>query len=266
MLENPNYLAHYYAAAFQEPGVAAAYHHRGTYPRATFAILNELIVDAPRAVLDVGCGADDVARNMVELADRVDAVDFSQAMIEVGKTLLGGDHPNLRWIYSRAEDAPLQLPYALITGGQSLHWMDWNVVLPRFARSLTPNGYVAIVNMEGSPRPWGNEIGALIKRYSTNQEYVPFDMLPAWEQHGLWTPVGSQRTAPEPFEQSVDDYIESFHGMSSLARERMGPERAAAFDAEVRDLVTPYARDGKLVSEVSGSVEWGKPGYGDRAP
>jgi len=259
MLEKPKYLGHYYAAAFQEPGVAAAYHHRGAYPHATFAILNELIVDEPRIVLDVGCGTGDVTRHLVDLVERVDAVDFSQAMIDIGKTLPGGDRSNIRWIHSRAEDAFLEPPYALITGGQSLHWMDWNVVLPRFARSLTPNGYLAIINTEVSPRPWDSAIGALIKRYSTNQDYVPFDMLPAWDQHGLWKQVGNQRTTPEPFEQSVDSYIESFHAMSSLARERMSPERSAAFDAEVRDLVTPCACGGKLVSEVSGIVEWGKP-------
>lgn len=49
MLENPNYLAHYYAAAFQELGVAAAYHHRGTYPRATFLReARHVLLSAPR--------------------------------------------------------------------------------------------------------------------------------------------------------------------------------------------------------------------------
>jgi hypothetical protein len=44
------------AGRFQDQSVVDRYHLRPTYPPETFTILGELIVDEPRAVLDVGCG------------------------------------------------------------------------------------------------------------------------------------------------------------------------------------------------------------------
>lgn len=41
---------------------------------------------------------------------------------------------------------PLGPPYGLVTAGSSLHWMDWEVVLPRIGRLLSPEGCLAIVN------------------------------------------------------------------------------------------------------------------------
>ena len=38
-------------------------------------------------------------------------------MIRAGKSLLNGNHPNLRWIHGRVEEAPLRPPYDMITAG-----------------------------------------------------------------------------------------------------------------------------------------------------
>src|SRR5262245_54621230 len=76
-----------HAAAFQNAGVVALYHHRPDYPPQTFAKLSELMVDHPRRVLDVGCGTGMLARRLARIADHVDAIDISPAMIERGKQL-----------------------------------------------------------------------------------------------------------------------------------------------------------------------------------
>jgi hypothetical protein len=62
------------------------------------------------------------------------------------------------------------------------------------------------------------------------------------------------------FTRTVDEYIEALHATAGLARERMGPENAAAFDGEVRAIVAPYAADGVLRLEASAHVVWGSPG------
>src|SRR5215468_8532737 len=100
MLPKPPTWSGEYGAWFKDPGVVAAYHRRPPYPAEVFELLAALAVDDPRAVLDVGAGTGDVARRLAPLVARVDAVDFSPGMIEKGKTLPGGDHPNLRWIHS----------------------------------------------------------------------------------------------------------------------------------------------------------------------
>jgi SAM-dependent methyltransferase len=142
-----------------------------------FDVLVGLIAAEPRAVLDLGCGTGNVARPLAPLVDRVDAVDISAAMVEQGKRLPGGGHPGLHWIVGRAEDAPLRPPYALVTAGESLHWMDWDVVLPRMHDALTPGGSLAIVVVSMSSwagdGAWGQEVVELIKRYNTAREWTP---------------------------------------------------------------------------------------------
>lgn len=259
MLEKPSYLGLEYASAFGEQSVVAAYTHRPPYPDEVFDVLQSLMVDAPAHVLDVGCGRGDIARRLVERVDRIDAVDMSAAMIATGRRLPNGDHPQLRWIVGRAEDVPLDPPYALIVAGQSLHWMDWYTVLPRFAAMLTPRGFLAVVTEHSRDVPWRDELDRLIKHYSTNQHYQPFDMLVEFERYGLFEQHGVHMTAPVPLTQSIDEYIESFHGMSSLSRDRMGAAQASEFDAAVRAIVTPYAPDGTITRDVIGDVAWGKP-------
>ena len=90
MTAKPNALRPEIAARFQDDGVVEAYAYREPYPPEVFDILAELIVDTPRAVLDIGCGRGEVARPLLSLADRVDAVDWSEAMLAKGKTLPGG--------------------------------------------------------------------------------------------------------------------------------------------------------------------------------
>src|SRR5581483_9207425 len=144
----------HHAGRFQDQSVVDRYHLRPAYPPETFTILNELIVDKPRAVLDVGCGTGNVARPLTEYVEHIDAVDLSLPMLERARTLPGGDSPKVRWLHGRAEDVELEPPYALVTAGESVHWMEWGVVLPRFARLLTPRGMLAIIHFVDQPVPW----------------------------------------------------------------------------------------------------------------
>ena len=119
MQPKPENFSTYYAEAFKDQHVVAAYRYRPPYPQEVFTILTSFILDTPRTVLDVGSGSGNIARPLVE---RVDAVDFSPGMIEQGKQLPNGNHPQLHWIYGKVEEVPLAPPYALITAGSSIHW------------------------------------------------------------------------------------------------------------------------------------------------
>lgn len=259
MIPKPKHLGPEYAAQFQDRSVVIAYEHRPPYPVEVFDILIGLITDGPRAVLDVGCGTGKLARKLVERVDRVDAVDWSQAMIEMGKQLPGGDHPKLAWIHGRAEDASLHPPYALIVAGASLHWMDWYIVLPRFRKMLTSHGYLAITGDGWLPSPWDAEVQQIIPHYSTNQDYQPYNLVEELTWRGLFETVGAQETAPVRFIQSIDSYIESFHARNGFSRERMSREAAAAFDAAIKEVVLPFAEDGQIELQLVSTVAWGKP-------
>lgn len=219
-----------------------------------------LITDQPRIVLDIGCGTGDLARGLAAAdVERVDAVDFSEAMIAKGKTLPGGDHPRLNWMYGRVEEIELEPPYALITAGESLHWMEWDIVLPLFRRILTPHGYLAIVGRSTQPVPWNDELLAIIQRFSTNREYRPYNLIEELERRHLFQKQGEAFATPVEFAQSLEDYIESYHSRNGLSRDRMNAETASAFDTEIRRVVKPFLVDGQVTQHIIGHVTWGTP-------
>jgi SAM-dependent methyltransferase len=259
MIEKPRHLGREYAAAFQDRGVVEAYRYRPPYAAEVFAILAGLIGDGPRRVLDVGCGTGNIARYLVTRVAWLDAVDASRHMIEEGKRLAHGDDPRLRWLHGRVEDVALDGPYGLVAAGESLHWMDWTIVLPRFREVLAPGGYLAVVGQEITPDPW-SALGGLVERYRTDGGYQPYDMLGELERHGLFQKESEARTAPVRVVQLIDDYVESYHARSGFARERMGAARAASFDTEAREFLRGAHGDGTVTLEVVSSVVWGLPG------
>lgn len=257
MIARPKHLGPEYAAVFSDQSVVEAYRHRPPYNPETFTILASLITAVPRTILDLGCGRGDLARSLLPCADRIDAVDVSAAMIATGRQMPGGGDPKLNWILGRAEDAPLNPPYALVTAGDSLHWMDWYVVLPRIAQVLLTHGYLALCTVGWEPLPWN--YSPICATYSMNRDYQPYDLLDELTARGLFAPIGSRQTKPVRFTQSVDEYIESFHARNGLSRDRMQADQAAAFDADMRDLVTPFAENGRITLQVVNTVTWGKP-------
>ncbi len=259
MIQKPKHLLPEYGKQFQDRSIVEAYHHRPPYPSESFDILAGLIRGEPRRVLDVGCGIGYIARNLVDRVEEIDAVDFSRNMIEMGKTLPNGNNPHVHWLFGPVEEVELNPPYALVTAGESLHWMDWNTVLPRFHRILTPRGYLAIIEKDSVPEPWFAGLREIIPQYTTNKDFYPFDMIKALEHHGLFQKVGEKTTAPVPFVQSIDDYIESFHSRNGFSRDRMSPEQAAGFDQDAKRILLEAYSDGVLNMQVVANIVWGIP-------
>lgn len=255
----PAHLDSQYAAQFSDKSVVAAYRFRPPYPPQTFDMLSRLITAIPRHVLDAGCGTGSIARPFAEMVDSIDAIDISPAMIEMGKRLPGGDNPKINWITAGMEEAPLRAPYSLIVAGASLHWMDWYAVLPRFSHSLAPGAYLAIVDQIEQASGWSVELGDAIRRYSTNREYRPYNLVEELERRGLFERAGEESTAWQPFSQPLREYIESIHSRNGFSRERMSPEAAAAFDEEVRRIVEPFAKNDTLQLQINGKTTWGYP-------
>jgi SAM-dependent methyltransferase len=263
MTDKPAGLRPEYADAFKLESVARAYHHRPPYPAGVVDALLSLLGSHGGAVLDAGCGTGDLARALAAGAERVDAVDVSQSMIDVGRRQPCGDHPNLRWVCARLEDVDLRPPYALAVAGDSLNWMDWEVALPRLADALRPDAWLAIVH-----RGWGMgepEEMELIRAFSSIRDYQPFDLGPELVSRGLFQPGGHIRFAGA-WRPTIEEYVESRHAQSGCAREPMGAERAAEFDRQLTDLLRRLVGEGRigmretrLDLEVMAEVGWGRP-------
>lgn len=259
-LAKPDHLGPEYGAQFSDASVAAAYHLRPPYPDEMFELLASLMVNRPRTVLDVGTGTGDIARGLVPFADRVDAVDPSKAMIARGMSQSAGTSDKLNWICAPAETAPITPPYALVTAGASLHWMDWPVVLPRLRDALTDNGVLAIIDTRTQHVPWQASLLEIISQYSTNQRYRPYNVIDELERRALFTTLGRHQSDPVSFSQPLTDYVGSFHARNGFSLDRMTPDAADAFDREVADVVAPYLGASRQVTlQVVGEVTWGLP-------
>ena len=242
MIEKPEHFGAEHAQPFRDASVAAL-----------FTILAGLVAAAPRAVLDVDCGIGDIPRPLAELVVRVDAVDFSREMIAHGTRLHGGDRPTLHWIEGPIEQVPLHPPYVLVTAGESLHWLDWNRVFPRFRAVLAPGGYLALVERVANPDPW-SVLGALVSRYRIDGGSQPYVMIEEFERHSLFHKIGEWRTAPVRFVQAIDDFFKSYH-----SRERMGAARAASFERETSAMLRQSYPDGMIPLQVAANVIWERP-------
>ena len=254
------YAGRHLAQSFTYPGVAEAYQYRPPYPAEVFDLLVGLISDRPSRVLDLGAGEGALARPLASRVDQVDAVDPSTAMIEAWLLQrLGGAAANLRWVLGSAEDAELEGPYAMVTAGASLHWMLPKPTMSRLAQVMTAGAYLVAVGHGHRDVPWVAELDEMIRRHSRNQQYdssysTPKELAAA----GLFEIAGKAKTAPVPFQQSIEHYVEYLHSTSSLARELMPGREAADFDQLVEEIIRPYATDGLLSMTVVAGLTWGR--------
>jgi hypothetical protein len=174
----------------------------------------------------------------------------------------------LRWIVGRVEDAPLDPPYALVTAGDALVWLDWDVVLPRLAAALTPSGLFASITVElrtpSGLDAFGQGLRALQERYIRTPwrpgtgPHGGFDLSHELQRRGLFREVGRATTDIVPFRQPVDDFVRSYHGRASNLLHRLRPEDAAAFDAALRQLVLEYIGP-EVELSVWTEIVWGRP-------
>jgi hypothetical protein len=77
------------------------------------------------------------------------------------------------------------------------------------------------------------------------------------EIRGFFHRRGEKETAPIPFTQSVDDFVEGLHSRSGLSKERMGLQKAEEFDKQVKTLILQYHQDGVIPFKIVGTVTWG---------
>lgn len=254
-----------YSSIFQDESVVAAYEHRPVYPPETFTVLESLIPSTAtgRTVLDAGCGTGFIARRFAPCVDHIDAVDISERMIAVAQTLPGGTQQNIRWLAAPIETAPLNGPYALIVAAASLHWMDWDVVLPRFAAQLSADGILALVETQPLPDPWEIDIRPILQHYSMNKDFSAYDISTVaaeLEQRRLFRKTGNHETPPVRFQQPVDSWVESFHARNGFSRDRMDPQQASDCDARLRAAILPYCPEGIVERYITARILWGIPG------
>ena len=256
-----------YATHFASQRVAENYRYRPAYSTEVTDTLLSLLAE-PRAILDAGCGPGKLTLMLKDHAPRIHAVDPSGEMLRLARAEPGGTDPRITWTCARIEEAKLEPRYGLVTAGAAIHWMELDVVLPRFADALSPQGVLAMVDGDAPiDAPWEAEENALfsdfIERLQGAPPKFPATRLQGLEgpmlSHALFRRIGGKITAPWPVAQTVDDYLRCQHSRATWSEDYMGPAMTEEFDAKMRALLAPYTSAGVLHYAVRSRMEWGRP-------
>jgi SAM-dependent methyltransferase len=259
-----------YGKRFASRRVADNYLYRPPYSPEVYSTLLGLIGTAPRKVLDAGCGSGKIALGLVDHVERVDAVDPSIEMLNVAKRLSGRGNPkirqNTRWIEASMEEAPLDPPYGLIVAASSIHWMDLDRVLSRFADALADRACLAVLDGDAPvAAPWERDETAFMMNFL---ERIDGQRVGWWKTvgqrldepvlvHPAFESIGRKVTAPVRFSQSVADYLRCQHSRATWSEDHLGEKASREFDAEMTKLLTRYAVDELLTFDVQTRMEWG---------
>jgi SAM-dependent methyltransferase len=252
---------------FSEVRMAENYRLRPPYPAEVYDTLIELMRGHPRIVLDAGCGTGKITLGLIDHLDRADAVDPSDAMLRVARSYPAAASSKIRWIHGSIEDAPLDPPYGLIVAASSIHWMDLDRTLPRFADALAEGAMLAVLDGDAPvDAPWEREETAFMIDFIAAQE----GQRPNWWKtirerfaepvlmHLLFERLGHRITAPFSFSQSVADYLRCQHSRSAWSEDQLGAKASVEFDAEMTTILKRYARDGMLTFDVQTRMDWGR--------
>ncbi len=252
---------------FSAERMAENYLFRPPYQAEVYDLLLELIRGRPRVLLDAGCGTGKITLGLIDHLDRVDAVDVSDAMLRVARSLPGGDSANIRWIQSTVEQAPLNPPYGLIVAASSIHWMDLDRVLPRFADALANGALLAVLDGDAPvDAPWEREEAAFMIDFLAARD----GRRPSWWKsvkqrfaepvlvHPAFDSLGHKITAPVSYSQSIADYLRCQHSRATWSEDHLGEKASAEFNAVMTAILSRYARDGMLTFNVQTRIEWGR--------
>jgi SAM-dependent methyltransferase len=256
----PQHLSAEYAAQFADEEIAAAYQHRPPYPAEAFAIVESLLGAHPRCVLELGAGSGDFTIGLAPRVNHLIAVEPSRPMLARGRLRDGATGAHVEWLAIAAENYAFDRRYSAVVAAEAFHWLDWQGVVPRIAESLVPGGQVILV--EGTlaeSLPWEPALQRLIREYSTNRAYVPYDTATELEARGLIAVSGRARTGIVPHRQSVDGYVESLHSRNGFSRARLHAGRAQEFDDKLKTLLCRYCPNDTVLLPVEARIVWGRP-------
>lgn len=247
-------------SSFENSEVVDLYPYRPDYPQGVFGKLLELV---PRhdGALDIGCGPGKVSRPLTRSFANVVAVDPSQNMIALGQSLPDGQAPNLLWMQSLAEEAPLDgQRFDLIVAAASIHWMDHDRLFPKLLRHAAPGHVFAVISGDdGFEPPWDAEWKRFLGKWVlevTGKPFSPARQEIVWGGYRRHLELGGSQYFTAPVRQSVEDFIKCQHSRDTWAYSRLG-NRTEAFDAELAGILAGHAEDGHLTYTVRTQLIWG---------
>jgi trans-aconitate 2-methyltransferase len=157
--------------------------------RPAIDLLNRVALDAPDTVFDLGAGAGNVTRLLVERwpGAQVTGVDSSQPMLDQAAAAV----PGAAWVRAELEQWQPDRPAALLYSNAALQWLDGHAALfPRLMGLLAPGGVLAVqmprnfaapshtlITEAARSGPWRDRLAPLLRPAPTAEPGVYYDLL-----------------------------------------------------------------------------------------
>ena len=209
-------------------------------------------------MLELGAGIGDMTVGLAPVVDRLIAVEPSRPMLDRGVPRTAHDR-HVEWLAVAAEDYAFDRRYTAVVAAEAFHWLDWRRVLARVAAGLIASGHLILVERKVAAMPWEEALRRLIRDYSTNQDYVAYDLVTELESRGLLAVGGRTETQTVMHRQTIGNYVESFHSRNGFSRARLTAARAQEFDAQLETLVRRYGGGDIVQLPVRARIAWGRP-------
>ncbi|MEV4824822.1 class I SAM-dependent methyltransferase [Micromonospora sp. NPDC049274] len=235
-------------------------------PELADAIRTALDLDGTGRLLDVGCGPGSLTLLLAPLFEAAVGVDPDRGMLAEAQRRAEAAGTTVEWRCLRAEALPADLgTFRVATFAQSFHWMDRPLVARRVRDMLAPDGawvHVSATTHQGVtgddplpyPHPPWPRINELVARYLGPVRRAGQGSLPSGTPSGEGEIMlaagftGPTRVTVEQgmvVERSVDEIVSAVFSLSSSAP-HLFADRLAAFEADLRELLTAAARDGRF--------------------
>lgn len=231
---------------------ARFYKWRVNYPPSIFEkACRRLRLDHSSAVLDICCGAGELASGFAERVGRVVGVDFSERMLA-----LAPPHDRIEYLHHDINGDP-PLPDALRDAafdcfaiGRAIHWIDGDKLALAADRNLKPDGSILICGSGfQKDTAWVPAFQELKERYSRQEEKKDHTGVAKLEQIGF--APHQEIIVRGEIRLSVDDLARHAHSFARAAE--LISRNARRFQSELRQAMAPYLRDGRLDGKV---VAW----------
>ena len=153
--------------------------YAGERARPALDLIARIPVEAPGTVVDLGCGAGNVTRMLVDRwpQAKIVGVDNSVAMLAVARASTAGN-PRREWIDADLEAWAPDGPANVVFSNAALHWHDDHArLLPRLFGWVAPGGALAVQMPDQYAAPshvalatvvasaaWRDRLGPLLRR------------------------------------------------------------------------------------------------------
>jgi trans-aconitate 2-methyltransferase len=180
--------------------------------RPALDLIARIPLDAPRSIVDLGCGAGNVAQWLARRWPQaeIEGVDGDAAMLARARDATAGD-ARFRWTLAELSDWRTDTPRDIVYSNAALHWLDDHAALfPRLLDAVAAGGALAVqmpanfgapshrelFDLASAP-PWRGRLAARIRPAPVASPAAYHDLVAGNARHvDIWATEYLQRLAP----------------------------------------------------------------------